>query len=158
MKSLKTHFALIVVLFVGIGIYLSPLHPSFLCLQFTFNEQSFNNILSEWQRDGVTHYRAHFPADFLLLVSYALFGYRFGIARAAVLSKQLWLRGFLIWSLPVAAMADALENILHLALTGGTVSSSTSVYLLSGIAACIKFVFIGFFFLCLLLAWKKQKR
>lgn len=148
--KLKTRFTgiLAIVLLVGIGVYLVSLDPNIFHLQFAFCEQSFNAVLSKWQPIGVARYRSHFPADFLFLASYGLFGLWFGCDRMPALAARPRLVACLTWALPIAALADATEDILHVVLTGTNAPRSPALYLLSGFAASIKFLGIGAFLFC----------
>jgi len=135
-------------LFAGIGVHLAPLDPNILHLQFAFRAQAFDAILSQWQPIGVARYRAHLPADFLLLAVYAVFGFRFGRERAPTLTAHPRLALCVTWALPLAAVADATENALHLVLTGGNVPASPVPYLLAGVVASTKWLGIGVFLVC----------
>ncbi len=46
------------VLFVGLGIFLAPLHPSVVALQFTFSPYAFARVLHRGGPQGVQRYRA----------------------------------------------------------------------------------------------------
>jgi hypothetical protein len=139
-------------MFAGLVVYLAPLDPNILKLQFAFNERSFNAVLSNWDSIGVARYRSHFPADFLLLVAYGMYGLQFGRERAPKLVAQPRLTASLTWALPLAAIADATEDALHLVLTGPNAPASPILYLLSGSAASIKWLGIGGFLVCVALS------
>ncbi len=147
---------LAIALFVGIGVYLLPLDPSILHLQFSFGEHAFNAVLSEWQPVGTARYRAHFPADFLFLGAYGVFGFLFGRERSQALVAQPKLAAGLTWSLPVAAVADALEDMLHLALTASDPPTNPALYALSGTAASFKWFGIAAFLCCFVLYRSKR--
>jgi hypothetical protein len=143
--------ALVIALFVGIAIHLAPLDPSFICLQLSFSEQSFNAILSEWQPEGISLYRSHFPADFLLLTAYGVLGWQYGRTQTYKVQDNPMLIGLLTWTLPLASVADAIENVIHLVLTTPSPSINPVLYLMSGSAASIKFLGIVLFLLALVL-------
>ena len=147
---------LVITLLVGIGVYLAPLDPNILHLQFAFSEQSFNAVLSKWQSGGLALYRSHIPGDFLLLTTYGVFGFQFGRERRSALAAQPWLAACLTWALPLAAVADATEDVLHLVLTGANAPTNSALYLLSGSAASIKWLGIGIFIVCILISRKKR--
>ncbi|MBZ0132346.1 MAG: hypothetical protein M9884_02845 [Rhodocyclaceae bacterium] len=132
-------------LFVGIAVYLLPLTPSVVGLQFTFSEPAFLAVLQNWGSDGIARFRAHFVADYALLVCYGAFGFVFA-RRTGVLSEcsPMW-RGALTWALPLAALADAIENALHLYLSSGAPHVETALYPAAGGAATLKWLLIGVF-------------
>lgn len=113
MRSVWLTGGLGLLLFVGLSIFLAPLEPGVLQLQFAFTPRAFGQIVHTWQAEGLARYRAHLPADFALLLSYASFGYLLATRTRLAASGGAWAR----WLLPAAALADALENVLHLWLT-----------------------------------------
>jgi hypothetical protein len=104
------------VLFAGIAWYLAPLQPGVLALQLAFSPRAFGAVIHAWSADDLQRYRAHLPYDFLLLVSYACFGYLL-MARTALLAARPVLRRCAMWLLPLAAACDATENAFHWWLT-----------------------------------------
>lgn len=150
---------LAIALLVGIGVYLAPLQlTNILGLQFAFSEQSFNAVLSKWGSIGVDRYRSHFLADFLFLAAYGAFGLQFGRERAPAMVARPRLAASLTWALPLAAFADAIEDALHLILTGANAPTSPVLYLLSGSAASIKWFGIGGFLFCVGLSRSRHGR
>lgn len=135
------------VLFIALGVYLSPLAPNILALQFTFTEPAFHAVLGKWQSSGIALYRSHFPVDFVLLALYGIFGFVFGKAFSAPRQVTEGNGQILAWSLPVAATADALENVLHLLLTDGQPNHTQALYAIAGVAASVKWLaFMAFAF------------
>lgn len=129
-------------LFLAISVQLAPLQPSVVALQAAATETAFRDILAQWQPAGVQRYRAHFPADFALLVLYGVFGFRVGRhALAAPGVARPWAR-VLMLALPLAAGADAVENALHLVLTAGASSGPAELYPLAAAAAAVKWLAI----------------
>ncbi len=143
-------------LFAGLGLYLAPLDPNILALQFSFTGEAFQAVLERWQAGGVALYRSHFGADFALLAAYGAFGLMAGRAHAAAHGRAGALAHLLTWALPAAAVADAGENLLHLWLTGGARASSDGIYLLSGLAASVKWAGFVVFVVCALVAWRRR--
>ena len=132
-------------LFVTLGVYLWPLTPSILALQFTFSEPAFQAVLEKWQPSGLHLYRSHFPADFVLLALYGIFGFLFGKQFSTSHQVTVGHAQVMVWSLPAAAMADAGENLLHLLLTNGQPNHAQVLYAIAGVAACVKWLaFIAF--------------
>ena len=128
--------------FLGIAMYLAPLEPGILRLQFCFTASSFEGVLHQWQAQGIARYRAHFPADGVLLVLYGAFGFAYGRQRVAAQAAHRVIVWLLVWSLPFAALADAGENALHLLLTDGRSAAAPALYALAGLAATVKWVAI----------------
>jgi hypothetical protein len=104
-------------LFAGLAVWLATLEPGILQLQLAATPKAFAAIVHAWGPEGLARYRAHFGADFVLLAAYAAFGWR--LARRTPIFAPLSERacGFAAWALPIAALADAGENTLHLWLT-----------------------------------------
>ena len=138
-RRLLLGFAALAV-FIAISMHLAPLEPGILWLQFAFTAPSFQGVLQQWQAQGIALYRAHFPADFLLLGLYGTLGFTFGRQRAAALGTQRTAAWLLVWSLPIAALADAGENTLHLLLTDGRPAADPALYALAGLAATVKWI------------------
>ncbi|MFY8041292.1 MAG: hypothetical protein ACOVOD_00015 [Rhodoferax sp.] len=135
-----------VLFFGGLGLYLAPLQPSLVALQFTFTPEAFGQVLQAWGPEGVQRFRNHLPVDGLLLLSYSAAGY-LAVTRTR-LFEPLETRLPLQWVallLPLAALCDAGENLLHWWLTGGDPLSSlvgTSWYWAAGL--CATFKWLGF--------------
>ncbi len=143
---------------IGIFIYLAPLEPGFLCLQFTFSELSFTQVISEWDSNEIVRYRTHFIADFMFLFLYGLLGFEFGRRCSKPLQAGPWLTVFLTASLPMAAVCDVCENAFHWVLAADIPPSTSILYLLSGIAVILKFLGIGVFFSSVILAFRKRHK
>lgn len=132
---------LAVALFVVMQRRLGPLKPSIIRAQLSFTEQQFRAILDKWGPTGVERFSSHFPLDYFFLLSYAVFGFTFGswlIPSSA--SSPLW-KLAVQWVLPVAAVCDAVENILHQWFIRAVPNSLPKAsYLVSGIASTLKWV------------------
>jgi len=128
--------------FIGIAVYLAPLEPGILWLQFSFTASSFQGVLQQWHAQGIALYRTHFPADFVLLLLYGAFGFGYGKQRVAAQAMHRTVAWVVVWSLPVAALADAGENALHLLLTDGRPAAALTLYALAGLAATVKWAAI----------------
>lgn len=153
---LKLAAAACVLLFGGLGIYLAPLQPSVVALQFTFTPDAFAQVLQAWGPEGVQHFRTHLPVDGFLLLSYGVAGY-WAVARTRFfepLAKRLPLR-WVALLLPLAALCDAGENLLHWGLTGDDALAAPAVaawYMAAGLCAAFKWVGVGVFALAALIA------
>jgi hypothetical protein len=138
-------------LFAGLALWLAPLDPGILQLQFAATPRAFAAIVHAWGPDGLARYRAHFAADFALLGCYAAFGWR--VAQRTALFAALPMRGRRVaaWALPAAALADAAENTLHLWLTAAPRFGPAWPYAVAAASAAAKWLLlIGF---VALLAW-----
>ncbi|TAF83928.1 MAG: hypothetical protein EAZ54_04185 [Curvibacter sp.] len=142
--SLKLAVVVGVLSFGGLGVYLAPLQPSVVALQLTVTPDAFAQVLQTWGPDGVQRFRKHLPVDVLLLLSYGAAGYlsvrrtRFFPALPTWLPLQK-----VALLLPMAAVCDAGENLLHWMLTGSDalpVPPSAAWYLAAGIFATLKWV------------------
>jgi hypothetical protein len=144
------------VLFLAIAICLRPLKPGVVELQFTFSEPAFAAVIEKWQSSGVALFRSHLPADFALQVLYASFGLLLSgrWPKARLLGGSL--HRVLRWSLPLAALADAAENVLHLQLTSDESGVSLFFYPLAGVAASVKWLGILAFAIVFAMCWHKR--
>jgi hypothetical protein len=143
-------------LFAGISLYLLPLEPNLLALQFSFTPNGFQAVIAQWQGDGLQRFQWHFWADFALLLCYGLWGYR--LISSGAIARQLpppW-RSRAIWLLPLAAVSDAQENLLQLYLLQQP-AAPAALYALAGMAALLKWLLLGSFALLLVWAWSRQR-
>ena len=142
-----------VLLFGGLGVYLAPLQPSVVALQLTFTPEAFAQVLHTWGPEGVQRFRQHLPVDGLLLLSYGAAGY-LAVARTRFFEPlaqhmPLWWVALL---LPLAAVCDAGENLLHWRLTGSDAPAVAAWYLAAGLCAAFKWLGIGVFALAAFIA------
>lgn len=133
-------------LLLGLGFYLAPLQPSLLALQFTYSQQAFEFVTAQWGSQGVALFRSHLYPDFALMACYALYGV------ATVRCTRLFQMRFvppIFWYaiMPLAALADMLENCLHLAITAPQAQPAAWWYLAAGVCVTVKFALILFFML-----------
>ncbi|NTV72037.1 MAG: hypothetical protein HGA71_18090 [Azonexaceae bacterium] len=137
--------ALALGLFVAMVIHSAPLSPGIPALQFTFNEADFKAILAQWGPDGIELFRHHFLVDFPVLISYGQFGYL--LVRYGCLFQLLdeTTRRLSCWSMPGAAVLDAIENLLHLQLISEATSHAPALYLIAGVVATGKWLLIANF-------------
>lgn len=143
-------------LFLAIGMYLLPLEPNLVALQLTFSGASFTAVTDQWDASGVALLRSHFAADFVLQALYATFGFLLGGRWSkAGLAGGRW-QWLLRWSLPVAALADAVENVLHLHLTSGAAVVWPWWYPLAGMAASTKWLGILAFAIAVAACWVRH--
>lgn len=140
-------------LFTGISLYLLPLEPNLLALQFSFTPDDFQAVIAQWQGDWLQRFKWHFWADFALLLCYGLWGYQW-VHTAAWLKRGRYPNA-LAWLLPLAAIADALENLLQLYLLQ-ELAAPAALYALAGMAALLKWLLLMLFALCLGWAWSRR--
>ena len=100
-------------LFAGLAWYLAPLQPNILVLQFAFTPLSFARVVHSWPDEHLQRYLAHLRIDYLLLASYAAFGYLLAKRGALFAAQPTLVRRAARWLLPLAALFDAVENALH---------------------------------------------
>jgi hypothetical protein len=137
-------------LFIGLAVYLLPLQPSLVALQFAGNADAFQAIVAQWQPEGVALFRSHLPVDAVLLVAYGAFGY--------LLTKRtmVFARYTPVWQLrvaalmPVAALADVGENSLHWYLTSGHLEHGALLVPMATACSALKFAGIVLFGLAVL--------
>lgn len=147
-----------VALFMGLGWYLQPLQPNIVALQFTFSPDAFQSVLDAWGPQGVQLFRLHLVIDDVLLLCYGAFGY-------LLVQRSAWFGGFapanqrrMAALMPLAALCDAEENLLHGYLTGEGVAAAAAVYGAAGIAASAKwFCLLLFALLSAMVAWRWRK-
>ncbi|KAB2927239.1 MAG: hypothetical protein F9K30_04540 [Dechloromonas sp.] len=101
----------------GIAWYLAPLTPNVLQLQFAVTPRAFGDIIHYWSAEQLQRFRAHLPADCLLLLCYGLFGHLLATRSSLFAASRGFLRHWARWALPLAALCDAAENALHWWLT-----------------------------------------
>lgn len=117
---------------------LRALRPSFLAPQFAWRRAAFDAIVARWSAPQRAAYRFWLRVDFVTLVCYSSFGWLW--------SNGVGAAGWLTCALPAAAAADAVENVLHLHLTGpGAGSAGDAPYRVAGSASALKFGLVAAF-------------
>jgi hypothetical protein len=132
-------------LLIALAVYLLPLHPNIVALQFTFTAADFGSVLGTWTPQGVALFRAHLPVDCLLLLDYGVFGYLLARHTSVFSRSTVPVQRFLLWAMPLAAVCDLGENALHWYLTSGVASAAPGWYLLAGLCSMSKFALMGVF-------------
>lgn len=127
-------------LLVGLGLYLAPLKPNLVALQFAFSPESFGLILVQWGSEGVALFRSHLPIDGILLLCYGTFGYLLAIRTRIFSNQSKATSHWLALLMPLSALADSGENLLHWLLTSSQVQMPSWVYALAGVFASLKWV------------------
>ena len=129
-----------VALLAGLGMYLRPLQPSIVALQLCFTPSAFGAVVHAWGDAGLARYRAHLPWDYLLLLSYGLFGWLLATRTTVFAPYPHWARRVAAWLLPLAGTSDAIENTLHAWLTQAPRFGLEPVYVASGAVALLKWL------------------
>lgn len=142
-------------LLAALAAYLSPLQPDILALQFSFNPASFQAILEAWKPEGVLRYRSHLPIDYGLLLCYGAFGFVLASKTAVFTKFSPATQALLSWVMPLAALCDAVEDSLHWRFTSGVQQAESSLYLVAGISATLKWTLLGIFLVSVLVALAK---
>lgn len=134
-----------VLLFAGIAGYLAPLQPNIIVLQFAHTPAAFAAVIHSWPAEHLARYRTQLVVDFGLLFSYGVFGYLCA-TRTQVLAG-LWtrLRSAARWALPLAALFDATENLLHLWLTEVPRFGHPAVYVVAASCSTAKWALLLIF-------------
>ena len=129
----------------ALALYLRPLQPGVLALQFAATPRAFAMVVHAWGDAGLARYRAHLPWDFLLLASCAAFGWQ--LARHGSLCGALprRLRTLAAAALPLAASFGAGQNLLHLWLTAAPRFGPAWLYALSAALAGAKWLCVLIF-------------
>lgn len=142
MRSIRLVGIVSALLFAAMAIYTSSLDPSIPSIQLTFTERGFNSILNKWNPSQVEIFKRHFLIDYPFLICYGSLGYL--ISRRTDLFARFTqtTRKLLAISLPVAAIADAAENSLHLIFLCGAGPFDQAQYFAAGTAASTKWLLI----------------
>lgn len=158
MRAVWTSGLIALVLFTGLAWYLSPLEPGVVALQFAHTPAAFGEILSLWSAEDLLRYRRHLPVDFLLLAAYGAFGHLLVTRTRAWGSGSDSLRRLTPWLLPLAAIFDAAENVLHGWLTEGPQLDVPFLYPVSAACSLLKWVLIAGFGLLMIHGLVRQRR
>lgn len=121
-------------LFAGLSVELSTLEPGVLALQLAATAQRFGAIVHQWSPQQLARYRAHLPLDGVLLLLYGSFGFLLATRTQLFATLPRWLQRAAAPWLPLAALFDAAENLLHSWLTAAPRFGEPAVYL--GAAGC----------------------
>lgn len=135
-------------LLVGLGVYLLPLQPNLVALQFTFTPAAFHAVLDAWGPQGVALFRSHLPVDGVLLLCYGMFGYQLATRSTVFHGFSAAAQRRLALVMPLAAFFDSVENLLHGYLTGPSTQAAAAVYGAAGVAVSLKFLLLLLFAVC----------
>ena len=141
---------LALVLSAAITVYLWPLSPGVLALQFAWSPRTFGEIGHLWPPEDLERYRRHLVVDHVLLLSYAAFGWLLATRTHVFEPLGRAGRAFARMCLPLAAAFDAAENAFHAWLTEVPRFDTPLTYLLSTACSSLKWALL-FVFAALLL-------
>lgn len=152
MRKLWFTGACALALFAGIAWYLAPLRPGVLALQLAYSPRAFGAVIHAWSADDLLRYRTHLPYDFLLLVSYASFGWQLASGTKLLAARPAGLRRLASWLLPLAAICDATENAFHWWLTEVPRFDIAWAYAVAATCAAVKWLLVMAWLLLVLYA------
>ena len=116
-------------LFVAMVFLTAPLVPALPAIQLTFNREAFAAVYAAWvARAEAWRFTQHFWLDVPFVFAYAWAGWRW--------RERQPLAGLLLVG---AALADLLEDALHLWFLGWPGSAPDEFYFVAGWAAMVKF-------------------
>ena len=132
-------------LFLAMAIQAAPFEPPIPAIHFTFSESSFRAILAQWKSEGIERLNQHFVIDFLFLISYGTFGYVYARQTGLSSRAKIFIASSFPWMLPVAALLDAAENVLHLYFIRSLDAAPQVLYPIAGVVATSKWLLIATF-------------
>ena len=145
MRAVWVSGVLAAALFIGVFVYLLPLKPGVIALQFAWQPQTFGGIIHLWSEADLARYRSHLPVDFIVLLAYAAFGWLLATRTTVFLPLAASMRLVARLWLPLAAVFDAAENAFHWWLTELPRFDTPATYLLSTACSALKWgLLIGF--------------
>ena len=125
---------------IALALYLRPLQPGVLALQFAATPRAFAMVVHAWGDAGLARYRAQLPWDFMLLASCAAFGWQLARHGSLFAALPRPLRALAAAVLPLAALFGAGEKLLHLWLTAAPRFGLAWLYALSAALAGAKWL------------------
>jgi len=141
-----------VILYIAMGFVLRPMGLQPLWLQFTYSCRQFEAIYRPWTELQKQRYALHFKLDYAFLLLYGPLGYFLAIGASPLAhSPNSVIQAVAPVIMPLAAAADAVENVLHqwMIRTIRTRSLPDAVVLAAGVVATTKWVLFGLFLLML---------
>ena len=141
-----------VILYVAMGILLHPIGLQPIRLQFAYSGRAFKAIYQPWSDECKRRYSLHFRLDYSFLFLYGLLGYQIATqARLASVHSGSFIQSISPLIMPLAAAADALENLTHQYLIRivGTQPLPDKIVLLAGSASAVKWLLFATFLLTL---------
>jgi len=143
LKTIRIVALVSALLFTAMAIYTHPLTPCIPAIQLTFSESAFQAILDDWQSAGTyDRFKTHFALDFPFLVSYGVLGFLVSTRTRLFQNFSRPVKSLLSYTLPVAAVADAIENLMHLYFLSGAAPFISAQYLVAGVVASTKWLLI----------------
>lgn len=146
---MKVSFWLAAGLFLAMLVLTAPLAPALPMLQLTFNREAFAALYGEWVAQGEAwRFTQHFWLDVPFLLAYGWAGWCW--------RQRQPLAGLLLVG---AALADGLEDGLHLSFLRWPESAPAELYLVAGWAAMVKFkLWAVAVAVALVRSWRRRQR
>lgn len=144
-------------LLLGLAFYLLDLKPGVVQLQLAFTPRAFGEIVHGWSPEQLARYRVQLGIDGLLLLCYGVFGWLLVGRTRLFAGTSPWVACLARWALPVAALFDAAENVLHFWLTAAPRFGVPTVYAVSASASSIKWLLLFCFGALVVHAWAKAE-
>lgn len=145
MRAVWVSGVLAAVLFIGTVVYLWPLKPGVIALQFAWHPRTFGAIVHLWPLEDLERYRSHIPVDFVTLAAYAIFGWLLATRTTVFAALGRGGQMFARLCLPLAAGFDAAENAFHWWLTEMPRFGTPHTYLYTTACSTMKWaLLIGF--------------
>lgn len=141
-----------VILYIAMGFVLCPIGLKALWLQFTYSSRQFEAIYQPWTEPQKQRYAFHFKLDYVFLLLYGLLGYFLATGASPLAhSPNSVIQDVAPVIMPLAAAADAVENVLHqwMMRTIRIRSLPDAVALAAGVVATTKWILFGLFLLML---------
>jgi len=131
---------------------LAPLQPSVVALQLAFAPSRFWQILAGWGPEGIALFRSHFALDHPHTLLYAAWGalvaWRSKLCFGLSARRRWWLAA----TLPMAAVADLVENGCHLWLISHAPHTLDDLVPVASTFSALKWALVASFFA--VLAWR----
>ena len=158
MREIRMLAFLAALLFVSMATYTSSVKPSIPELQLTFSHAAYQHITGMWSVAEMDRFRMHFLIDFPFLLSYGALGYRMAGSPTIFRALSVANRARLALALPVAAMADCVENVFHLLFISADEPLPEFAYFMAGMTASLKWLLITAFVAAFIAALLRNRR
>lgn len=145
----------VLTLLLGMALWLAPLRPGILALQLSFSPAAFARVVHAWGSEGLARFRAHLPYDYVFLASYAMLGVLLVRHTALFQVAAPATRRLIAALLPLAALCDLGENLLHGWLTAAPRFDAPLQHLAAALCASFKWLLLLSFSTACLIQWAR---